>query len=660
LQILKYIIVISIFVIAVISGAHAYFARDIRPTHTSLAGDNLLPMIPVRDFFADHSAEWGYQPSFDGSMLAWYATEWGSAVVHLERVDGTGPKTTLAGADFQFFHWHPARNDLLIGVEGRLWQVDPARPGREDWQDITPRGFQNWRLISLPYGPEDRLVIGSNDRNPALHDLYTVRQDGGGKTLLKQNNGKTINWWLDDDANILIKAERLEDGGAHYQIRNNPEDEWRTLTQSSPEDIFEILNAPSKDSPIYALSDRGRDRVAFVRIDPETGEEHIVADHPRVDARMPVSLSRRVGKWDFLMFHDGYPTLQALTPRGESLANFVLDGDHPVDFKVLGASLDGRFVTVARSWREQSFEYFLYDLKKSEATRLDQNSFHRHKNSLSETVPVSFKARDGLEISGLLMLPGGVEPRNLPTIVVIHGGPAQHDVWGYNNDFQFLANRGYAVLSVNFRGSTGNGKMFRAAGYGEVGKAMQDDIVDAAKWLVAEGIADEANMAVMGGSYGGYSAALAMTRDPGLFKAAIIDYGMMDVAYQMQNNPFSWGLHLDEFKRYFGDPENEAHLAEMRDRSPLTHAGKVTGAILLTAGKDDRTVGFEQSEEFERALRAADKNVTAVYFDKENHGYRRWQTKVQRARLIEDFLAEHLGGRSGGFDYVELAAKYFN
>lgn len=338
----------------------------------------------------------------------------------------------------------------------------------------------------------------------------------------------------------------------------------------------------------------------------------------------------------------------------------LLDGDHPVDFYILGTSSDGRFVTVARSWREQSFEYFLYDLEGSQTTRLSEHDFRRHKNALVETKPVSFKARDGLEIPAFLTLPRGVEPRNLPAIVVIHGGPAEQAIWAYSPDNQFLANRGYAVLSVNFRGSTGYGKNFRAAGYGQIGKAMQDDIVDAANWLVDEGMADRANMAVMGGSYGGYSAALAMTRDPGLFKAAIVEYGVTDVAYQMQNNPFSWGLHLDEVKRYFGDPENKTDVDEMRQHSPLTHATNVQGAILITAGKEDPMVGFEQSEEFERALRDAGKDVAAAYFEKEGHGYERWQTNLRRARLIEDFLAKHLGGRAGGFDYTELAAEYLN
>ena len=151
-----------------------------------------------------------------------------------------------------------------------------------------------------------------------------------------------------------------------------------------------------------------------------------------------------------------------------------------------------------------------------------------------------------------------------------------------------------------------------------------------------------------------------MTRDPGLFKAAIVEYAMLDMTYQMQNNPAAWGLYPDETQRYFGDPENEADLSEMRQRSPSTHAENVQGATLITAGKEDRTVGFEQSEEFERALKAAGKDVIAEYFEKEGHGYNRWQTNVKRARLIEDFLAKHLGGRTGGLDYTELAADFLN
>lgn len=660
MRLLRIIGLILIVVAIAALGVKYYFEQETAPVHPSLAKATMAPFIPARDFYANTGAEWGYQPSHDGSMIAWYGVEWTKTVLRVKRTEQAGSFLTLSGAQIDDFWWHSYKNELVVLSEGRLWQIDPLKPKRDDWADVTPRGFVNWRIVSSPSGPDDRLVVASNDRNPAFLDLYSVRQDGGGKQLVEKNEGETIDWWLDRHNVPLIRADRLGDQGTRFLIRDSATEPWRMLTEISARDDFTILYHPEGGKPNYALSDRGRDRIALVTVAPRTGDETIVADHPKVDAKKAFALVENAVGPDFLTFEDGYPQYRTFSRLGEAFTKLLLDGDNPVDFNILGTSPDGRFATVARSWREQSFEYFLYDLEKGKATKIAEYDLRKHKNALAETKPVSFKARDGLVIPAFLILPRGVEPKKLPAVVVIHGGPAQQEIWAYNNDYQFLANRGYAVLSVNFRGSTGYGKAFRAAGYGEIGKAMQDDIVDAANWLVGQGIADKSNMAVMGGSYGGYSAALAMTRDPGVFKAAIVDYGVMDIAYQMQNNPFSWGLHLDEMKRYFGDPGSEAGLAEMRERSPSTHAANVQGAILITAGKQDQIVGFEQSEEFEEALKAAGKDVTAVYFDKEGHGYDRWQTKLRRARLIEDFLAKHLGGRSGGFDYTEIAAEYLN
>ena len=214
-------------------------------------------------------------------------------------------------------------------------------------------------------------------------------------------------------------------------------------------------------------------------------------------------------------------------------------------------------------------------------------------------------------------------------------------------------------MDVNFRGSTGYGKAYAAAGHGQVGRSMQTDITDAANWLISEGIADKNSMAVIGASYGGYSSALAMTRDAGIFKAGIVEVAVTDVVYQMDNNPFSWGLSLEAMRRYFGDPKLESDREIMRQNSPINHVQTTQGPILLLHGKLDQVVGFEQSEEFERALNDAGKDVKAFYFGKEGHGYGRWQSRVERARMIENFLAEHLGGRNGNYDWAETAAEYF-
>ena len=461
----------------------------------------------MHDFFANTDLEWGYQPSHDGSMIAWFGVDWTKTVIRIKRTDMKLPFVTLSGAEFESFDWHPFRNELLARESGRQWLINPEKPSRQDWIDVTPRGFQNWRIVSSPGGPDDLLMVASNDRNPAFFDLYTIRQDGGGKKLLEENGGKTLDWWLNDDNVAVLQAERLDNGATLYQIRDNASTPWRTFTEAAAKDNFSILNAPAGGAPIYALSDRGRFRIALVTVDPKTGNETVVANHAKVDARTAFFIGARQRTPDFVSFEPGYPEHKAITEKGANFLKLLLDGRNPVDFTILGSSQDGRFVTVARSWREQSHEYFLYDLISATAVKIGEFDLRRYKNILSETKPVSFKARDGLDIPALLITPKGIEPRKLPTIVHIHGGPAYQQLWRFDDDFQFLANRGYAILSVNFRGSTGYGKAFRSAGYRQFGKAMQDDIVDAANWLVKEGVADRENMAVMG-------AATAATRLP--------------------------------------------------------------------------------------------------------------------------------------------------
>lgn len=657
-----YLISISVL-IAALTAFYAFYGRDIAATHPTLAASSLPPTIPVREFYADTASEWAYKPSFDGSLIAWYGVRLTKNVIRVRRTGEDVPFLTIPAENVGNFIWHPYKNRLLFFSKGRLWRVDPENAERDQWIDITPRGLNHWTFPVFPRSEDERIVIASRDRNPALLDLYTVRQDGGGKELLVRNESETLNWWVNRANEPVLRMDRLGDGASRLLAKMEGDDEaWRTVLEVDKRDDFTtpFVYAPKAGEPLYALSNRGRDKLALVTVDLESGEEAVVAEHESVDVASVTALSPYRSAPDYVTFDDGYPERRPLTRKGRTFLNLVEDGDSPVDFNILGRSPDGRFITVARSRREKSWEYFLYDLDEGTASKLGEYAFRRNKDALVQTRPVSFKARDGLEIPAFLTLPRGTGGNNLPAVIRVHGGPALRTAWGYDDEVQFLANRGYAVLSVNFRGSVGYGKAFRAAGYGAFGEAMQDDIADAARWLASEGIADADNMAVMGGSYGGYSAALAMTRDPGLFKAAIVEYAVLDVPYQMRNNPFAWGLSPDETQRYFGDPENEADLETMRMRSPQTHVENVRGAILLTAGKRDRIVGFEQTEEFERALKAAGKDVEAVYYEDEGHGYSRWQTEVKRARLIEDFLAERLGGRSGGFDIAEWAAAYLD
>lgn len=639
--------------LATMGGYLAIQFRTIAPTHKALSGNALQPLIPVRAFYANLGDNWNYSPSHDGTMIAWYAYSWAQKVINIRRTDEDTPFIEIPAQDIELFTWSAYDHTLLMHMGGRVWRVDPMKPEREQWADVTPRGFSYSWPITTPRTAAELVVVSSNDRNPAFSDLYTVRQDGGGKQLLVQNTGKTLQWWLDAKNVPILRLDREEDGAGQLMIRSSKGDTWRPLIKIDRRDNFTPIGVPRPGEAFYAASDRGRDRLALVSVDPQTGTETEIVASTSETLTGAWLFSPWEHRPDMLLMGDTGTSYVPLTKNGETARQLLMKDAGSIAAEFVNYAAKGRFAVIARSLQTQPYENFLYDFQRKTATKLGENPLAAYANNLPRKVSLSFKARDGMDIPAYLVLPTGIRAFSLPAIVMIHGGPAERFEPGFDVESAFLANRGYAVLQVDFRGSTGHGRAHQEAGYRQVGKTMQDDIVDAAHWLIEEGIADPKAIAVMGGSYGGYSAALAMTRDPGLFKAAIVESAVLDVPYQMRNNPFAWGLNRDEAERYFGDPENPDDLKAMEAASPQAQVDKVQDAILLLAGKDDPIVGFEQSEEFERSLKAAGKTVEAVFFEGEGHTISSLPNRVMRARLIEDFLAAHLGGRSSGFDLAE-------
>lgn len=450
------------------------------------------------------------------------------------------------------------------------------------------------------------------------------------------------------------------------EFRASPEEDWTTLRSHALNEVFRPITAPLPGNVIQAISDRGRDKSVLVEVPLSNHDvdsrETVIAEFADADISDAVVLSASgKGPVDIARSSWGYRTAKALTPRGALFLRLVTDGNDRVDWHINSASRTREIFLVNRSINQAPWEYVLVDLHEETARVVDSYHFGRkHADKLTQSTPIMFSARDGREIPALLTRPKTKpDPGPLPAVVLAHGGPPGMDAWGYDHTAQFLANRGYVVLSVNYRGSTGFGRAFLEAGFRQFGRAMQDDIADGAKWLAAQGIADPKAIAVMGESFGGYMALMAVSRDPGLFKVAIAHAAVSDLVYQQSNNPHAWGLQPDRMARYFGSLDNEQDRAALAAYSPINLVDQVHGPILMTHGKSDPIVGFEQTEAYAAALARAGKPHTAHYFENEGHVYRRWQTKVQLLRDTEHFLARHLGGRDGGYDYVELAVKYF-
>ncbi|MBY5838907.1 S9 family peptidase (plasmid) [Rhizobium leguminosarum] len=612
-------------------------------------------MLSSSRFYADTRATWGYEPSFDGALIAWWGSKRGARAVFVGEFS-SGKLNIVATFKGDLFHfgWRRYANLLVLTEKDRLWEVDPKRPGTRT--DVTPRDFQTWQVIVEPRHAGDSQFLVSYDRSPAVADLYATDADGRDKRLVEQNNGSTESWLLNEAQVPCIRVELTASGMRRYLHRSDADKPWQEMAAVEPDDTLVIWRTDRSGNAFEALSSRQRDKIALVSLDPVTGSETVLVEDGDVDVSDALRFTPAEPA-DVAVIRHGYPRYIALSERGTIFAGLVLDRGGHADIEISGSSKNGSLLTVAISYDERPYQHYLLNLADKSKTLLSAPA-EKLRFFLATTKPVYVTARDGEQIPALLTLPS-VASAPVPTIVMAHGGPARHDSWGYNIEKSFLASRGYGILSVNYRGSTGFGKRYQTLGYRQFGRKMQDDIADAGRWLLAQGIAAEGKLAVAGESYGGFMAALAMVGEDRLFSAAIIDYAILDLPYQMQNNPIGWGLFLGQVIRYFGNPDDHGDLTHMQEFSPLHKVEKLGGSFLLTAGMEDPVVGFEQTKAFEKALRKAGLDVTALYFDREGHGYAGWQTKLVRAREIELFLSRKLGGKAKKIDPLALLSKHW-
>ena len=658
---LKWLGVLLVVATVSLAGAYLWLARDRAPTHPALADVELPAMVPIRDLWADRHSEWGYTISPGEGWISWRAVDFATPLIRFRRRGDsrTSEIETTQGA--KYWWDHDDRHLHLYQYADRrwaLWKVDVENPDAA-WDDITPRGFQSWRIAHRFPDSNARIYITTRDRDSRLDDLYSVEPDGHGKRLERLNPGQVVDWVIDSSARIGARVVNTDPGKFAIEFDADGDNEdWRPVFAFTAQDTVWRRGLSATDDTLTLLSNVGRDKIALVRLDLRTGEETVLAHDPENSVARWIGLGSQWVSPDLLAIGNGYPRHEPMTERGEKLLAALADLEQPFEFGVLASSASGNVATLATNEREDGWRYRLVDLSTGEVESLGAHGMTRYSARLPETLVERVTARDGLPIPVLLTLPKGVPARNLPMVAVIHGGPAFHDRWGYRRESILLADRGYAVLRVNYRGSTGFGRRHQRAGDREFGRAMQDDIVDAVQAMVERGVADPERIAIMGASWGGYSALMGVARDPGLFAAAISIVGATDLEYQTVHAPHFWGVDKTAWTQIVGDPEDPDDRAEMRAHSPISLVENIEAPVFLAHGVNDRVVDRSATERFARRLEALGKPHEVHYFEKEGHTFTRWQTHVLLMRRIEEFLARHLGGRSGGFDYVEIAAKY--
>ena len=651
---LKRLFVGCLIAIACATIVGIWASRDTLPSHTVLRQSNLPPLIPTRAFFADPRSEFAYIASSDGAYTASQkASLLGQQIVVKELA--TGEQIASFPLGISDVRWHPTKTRLRIVFEGQAREVDPFRPERKNWLRISPIKLSGgWSLSEFATDPKAPLLYWGSSRQGEQWHMWHVSQDGLTAQKIAEGNSQTQYWIADETGQLPLRVDAIDP--STHRIFRHRESDWEALIDIKLNDTFQILGRIDETGVVLARSSRGRDKVALVSFDTQTGQETLILENTDSDIALTTHLSYNDGP-DVIRL--GFDTLDrvALTENGQTLLDILDQFPQPIILGDTSPTASGRFVTQAISPQGKSWLYLLIDLKEKTFKTLGEYHFRRFKGSIVQERAITFRARDGLDIPAIIAMPEEVSGP-IPFVVSIHGGPADIAHLHYDHSKQFLVNRGYGVLSVNFRGSIGFGKEFMAKGFKEFGRAMQDDIADAANWLIDMKLADPDALIAMGISYGGYAAAMAMTRDPNLFDAAIVEFPMLDVEFQTRYHPGFWTDNIGLWSRYFGEIDNPEDVKQMQLYSPVNRVDDIHGPLLVLAGLRDQITDVRQVQDFEERASLAGKEVDFHYFPNAGHGVQTWHEYLKRGRLIEDFLADHVGGRSGGFEFLEWAPSF--
>ena len=610
------------------------------PTPSSSA---IPPKIPVRDFFRNPESR-GYELSPDGKTLS-YLAPWESRMnIWIRPTAGGEAKRITAEKDRDIREYFWKGNRFVIypqdskGDENfHLSRVD-LKSG--EIKDLTPFPKVRAELIDdLEDNSETDILITLNKRNPELFDVIRVNVTSGEMKTAAANPGHVDHWVTDHKGRILAATET--DGvNATLLTRTDEKAPFKKVLTTNFREHLSPQFYTFDNKELYVASNIGRDKQAIVKINPATAKETgMIYQNPDVDVDS-LAFSKKRKVLTYVTYTTSMQQRKYLDPQTEKM--FTAVEQKLPGYLIVGVGNDhdeNQFIMSATSDRTPGFRY-LCNAKTGELTKLAEVAPWLKAEQLATMKPIEYKSRDGLTIQGYLTLPAGRDAKNLPVVVNPHGGPWARDEWGYNPEVQLLANRGYAVLQMNFRGSTGYGRKFWEASFKQWGKTMQDDITDGVQWLIKEGIADPKRVAIYGGSYGGYATLAGVTFTPDLYAAAVDYVGVANLFTFMNTIPPYWKPFLDMFHEMVGDPEKDKDL--LAAASPVMHADKIKTPLFVAQGAQDPRVNKNESDQMVEALKKRGVDVEYMVKDNEGHGFHNEENRFAFYEAMEKFLDQHL------------------
>lgn len=666
---LKWVAVALLIASVELMMSNAAVAQDkpISLTTTSTSGENnnylkQLPPLINREIFFGNPQIAGAKLSPDGKFLAFEKPLNGVMNVWVKRIEepfeAARPVTADTNRPIPGYFWsRDGRYILYIQDKGgnenfHVYAVDPAAVTAKDKsvppaRNLTPFEKVQVRLYALPKKTPDSIIVGLNDRNPQLHDVYRLNLTTGKRELLIKNDQNIASWTADLDGNIRLAVRQTSDGGT--EVLRVEGEKLVPVYTCSFEETCSPVRFHKDGKRVYMVTNKGNDvnLTRLVLFNPETQESEVVDVDPQkeVDFGSPVFSEAT----DELIATAYIGDRLRIYPKNEEFARdlaFLKQNLPDGDLNLQSVTKDDRMWLVSVQSDVDPGSTYLFNRETRKIEKLYESRPELPEEHLASMRPIRYKARDGREIPAYLTTPKGVEPRNLPVVVLPHGGPWARDTWGYNPFVQFLANRGYAVLQPNFRGSTGYGKAFLNAGNEEWGTgAMQHDITDGVKYLIEQGIADPKRVGIFGASYGGYATLAGLAFTPDLYAAGISYVGPSNIITLIQTIPPYWEPIKKIFTLRVGDPNNPQDRERLIEQSPLFSAKQIEAPLLVIQGANDPRVKKAESDQIVVALRDLERDVQYIVAPDEGHGFRGETNQLAVTAAIERFFARHLNGR---------------